>query len=136
MQYDLPSIADLCEAFGFAIAHRDATSLSITVSTDVRLLFCNDDADDCLIGFVGTPWHAHGDIVLASRQASIELSAVDVVAGLADGQVLICEGWSAGQLQDRWLVHRDVFDGQRLLEPDAELRLRRAVSNIDISSAC
>jgi hypothetical protein len=50
---------------------------------------------------------------------------MDVLIGLTDGTVLLCERWYQGVLKDRSLVHRDFVDEFRFLEVDEEVRIRR-----------
>ncbi len=46
-----------------------------------------------------------------------------LVTGLANGTVLVCELWSAGLLADRWLVHRDFVDEFRHMQNRDEIRI-------------
>ena len=58
--------------------------------------------------FKGTPWHTHADIAFEDGQGnSIELHYLDLVPGLKDGRILVCERLQDGETKDRWLIHRD-----------------------------
>jgi len=90
------------------------------------LLFVNAEReDDCLMEFEGTPWHCHDDLVFSDPHGYyIEMNYFDVLTGLAEGTVLVCELWTNGTLSDRWLVHRDYVDEFRHLQIGDEIRIR------------
>ncbi len=59
---------------------------------------------------------------------------LDVVSGLADKTVLICELWAHGKMTDRWLVHRDYIDEFRHLQDGDEIRIRPAAIAVSPSA--
>jgi hypothetical protein len=58
-----------------------------------------------------------------------ERNYLEVVAGLAKGEILICELWSRGQLADRWLMHRDYNDEFGHLASGEELKVIRPMTS-------
>ncbi len=129
MQYDLSLILDFCNELGLQCVRRSAGAIAIRIGDGSELIFQNDDKDDCLVGFEGTAWHTHGSpVIFASRTHSIEVDYLDIVSGLQDRTILICELWRNGALSDRWLVHRDFIDEFRHLEDGEEIRIRPATA--------
>jgi hypothetical protein len=133
MRYDIGFIEELCLELGFPTSRsprtkRLAERLDLRLGNDIVLCFENAELDqDCLIGFAGTPWHAHGDLEFADKHGnSVTVNYVDMLSGLADGQILICERWSRNNLSDRWLIHRDCNDETRYLNENDEMRVFRA----------
>ena len=85
--------------------------------------------DDSLVGFEGGEWHYHDDLMCSDRHGfHVELGYLDVLTGLADGTVLICEKLVHGELRERWLVHRDYVDEFRHMQDGEEIRVRRVPS--------
>ena len=129
MRYDLSLIFDLCNELGLSSTLANER-LEITFRPGVNLCFLNADrVEDCLVGFDGTPWHTHDDFMFVDGDGnSIELNYFDTVAGLTDGQILICERWQSGAVADRWLIHRDCNDFNhefKYMEGSEELRVWR-----------
>lgn len=134
MHYDLVLIAELCTDLGFA--HESVLEESVTVALELgtKLRFENfangqDASDGCVVGFEGTPSHSHGDLDFYARGQQVELNALEVLWGIADGTVLICERWTQGKLADRWLVHKDFVEEFQHLDPGEEIRVRRVLVN-------
>jgi len=126
MRYDLPLIQERCQEIGLP-SRLQGESLEIELKPGVMLRFLNASRDeDCLVGFDGTQWHTHGDLVFAGGQgAYVEMSILDVVAGLKDGSILVCERWNDGQLKDRCLVHRDYNDEFKFMSEGEEIKVWR-----------
>lgn len=126
MLLDLAMIADLCREVGLRSTRRSADEVAVQLESEVTLLFQNvPQDDDCLIGFEGTQWHTHDGLTCANQHGCyVELTYLDVVSGLANGTVLICELRTRGELTDRWLVHRDFVDEFRFLQDGEEIRIR------------
>lgn len=124
MLYDLQLIKELCDELGL-IAIPSDTRLEIQLGERAILFFENfEDEQDGIMAFEGTPWHTHGDIMFAdSCGLYIEWNCLDVVAGLKDGSVLVCELWRNGDLQDRWLIHREFNDEVQHLMAGDEIRI-------------
>ncbi|MCP4360632.1 MAG: hypothetical protein GY796_21705 [Chloroflexi bacterium] len=86
------------------------------------------DKDDCLLGFPDTEWHTHGDLLRVTRDHyGRSFDQMDVITGLANGKLLICEKWTNGLIEDRELVLSD-FDVSEEFEfsQQIEIRVRRA----------
>jgi hypothetical protein len=126
MQYDLEMIVDLCDELRFP--HRMPTSHEVLIELEasIELVFLNfPEEDDCLMGFSGTEWHTHGDVEFSDQHGNyIELTYLDVLTGLADGAVLLCELWRTDGLSDRWVTHKDFVDEFRFLQMGDEIRVR------------
>jgi hypothetical protein len=134
MHYDLVLIAELCTDLGFAHESVLGKSVTVALALGTKLRFENyaneqDASDDCVVGFEGTPSHSHGDLDFYARGQQLELNALEVLWGIADGTVLICERWTQGKLADRWLVHKDFVDEFQHLDPGEEIRIRRYLVN-------
>jgi len=130
MRYEADLIQELCRSLGFPTA-AVPDGVDVELDDGAVLEFVNADReDDSLVGFEGGQWHFHGDLVCSDGRSKVELGYLDLLTGLADGTVLICESWVGGELRDRSLVHRDLVDGFRFLEPGEEIRFRRARTRV------
>jgi len=126
MNYEIDLIDRLCEELDLKRAIRSAHEIAIEVDDGLHFLFKNlEDEDDCLLAFEGTPWHGHGGLMFTRGAEYIELDYLDVVAGFADGTILICELLQQGVCVDRWPVHRDCPDHFKYMQEDEEFRIRR-----------
>jgi hypothetical protein len=125
VRYDLKLIHDLCAEVGFCCHIRSEDRVEIELGKDAKLIFMNSVRDeDCLVCFEGTPWHAHDDIMFADNHGHyIEVDYLNLVTGLKDGLILICESWIEEKLADRWLIHRDYNDEFRFLRKSEEIRV-------------
>jgi len=130
MKYNFDLIEQLCRELSFPFKIQNDNLFKVAVGPAIFLCFRNAELDnDCLIEFEGTPWHTHDEFMFSDRHGYyVEMDYLDVLAGLKDGQVLICELHKIGRLKDRWLIHRDYNDEFRYLENDEEIRIWRAVS--------
>ena len=130
MRYDLDMIGDLCTELGLRIVGRSSQEVAVELEDGVVLIFVNADREeDSLIGFEGGEWHYHGDLMCSDRHgALIELGYLDLLTGLANGAVLVCEQWVGSELRERSLVHRDYLDEFRHMEEGEEYRIRRVSS--------
>ena len=127
MRYDLGMIRDLCGELGLRSAARSADEVAIELDEGVVLTFVNAEREeDSFVGFEGGEWHYHDDLQCSDRHGvHVELGYLDVLTGLADGSVLICEQWVHGELRERSLVHRDYVDEFRYMQEGEEIRIRR-----------
>jgi hypothetical protein len=128
MRYDLDLLSDFCREIGLAARLTDEQSLEVLMGDGAILCFQNDDREeDCLLGFLGTPWHTHWDLTFANAQGChIEVDSLDLLTGLKSGQVLICERHVAGQPLDRWLIHSEYNDEFQYLGETERITVRRA----------
>ena len=117
MRFDLAMVSELCGEVGLSCVRRSAAEAAVYLGEGITLLFQNaTNEDDNLIGFEGTQWHTHDGLTCSDRHGFyVELRYLDLVSGLADGTILVCELWVRGELSDRWLVHRDFVDECRHL---------------------
>jgi hypothetical protein len=147
MRIDLAMVSELCGEVGLSCVRRSADEVAVHLGEGITLLFLNvateytgeggtttTNEDDNFIGFEGTQWHSHDGLMCSDRHGFyVELSYLDVVSGLADGSVLVCEQWLHGELTDRWLVHRDFVDEFRYLQNGEEIRIRSVSRQRDAS---
>src|SRR5262245_3142527 len=117
MRYDIDLIHQLCREVGLSVRVA-AERVEVDLGQNAVLCFQNAEADeDCLIGFLGTPWHTHGDLMFTgARGHYIELDYLDLVVALKEGRVLVCERLVDGRVADRWLIHRDYNDEFKYVE--------------------
>jgi hypothetical protein len=132
MRYDLKLIHELCQELRFHSSFKTDAVLTIELSRDCVLVFQNAERDeDCLVAFEGTPWHTHDVFVFVDgRGYYTEMDYLDVVSGLKDGRILICERWLEGRLIDRWLIHRDFNEEFKYMDTNEEIRVRRPTIGI------
>jgi hypothetical protein len=133
MRYDLALIEEFCRELGLLAKRLPRSSeacegVEITLRSDIVLTFLDADKEvDCLMGFADTGWHVHEDLVFDDKDGNcVTMNYLDVLSGLADGQVLICETWRRGVVHARWLIHRDCNDEIRHLNENDEMRVFRA----------
>ena len=129
MRYDLDMIKDLCNELGLQSTARSSDEVAVELDEGVVLIFINAAREeDSLVGFEGGEWHYHDDLMCSGHGFHVVLGYLDVLTGLADGTVLICENWICGELRERSLVHRDFVDEFRYMQDGEEIRIRRAPS--------
>lgn len=63
---------------------------------------------------------------LVGSGESIEMDSIEVLQGVRDGLILVCEFVKTGEVLDRFLVHRDFVPELQVLGVGEELRIRRA----------
>jgi hypothetical protein len=127
MAYDLALLADQCSKLGWYATTPSAGRLAIALDSGTTLLFVNDVGDDGdnSVGFDGYGWHTHGGPIFSdSRGFYVELEYTDILPGLADKTLLICELWQRGKLSDRWLIHRDYVSDLNYMQDGDEVRIR------------
>lgn len=127
MPYDLDKLNRHCDALGFTATRESVDALKVTIWDGVTLAFLNlVEESDTLIGFEGTQWHTHGNMILMLDQANyVELSECELLTGIKDGDIVVVERFVDSQLEDRWVAHKlEPFDIE-YIEPGEELRIRR-----------
>ena len=115
------------------------------------LCFQNSDHEpDCLIGFLtlgpcgaandnrnaedyefgGVDWHTHFDHLTFTdaRGYYVKLDYLDLVVGLKEGRILICEREVEGRTADRSLIHSEYADF-RYHQEGERIVVRRAVTH-------
>ena len=91
MRYDLDLVDQLCREIGLLV-HMDIDRVEIDLGRGAVLCFENAEREqDCLIGFLGMPWHTHDNLMFADARSDIELDYLDLLTGLKEGRVLVCE---------------------------------------------
>jgi hypothetical protein len=127
MAYDFDLVRTLSGGFEAKLATNGADTLEIDFGQDVVLCFVNaSDDQDSLVGFKGTPWHSHGSIGFSDPNGNwIELDYGEVLIGLTDGSILVCERWTDGHIHDRWLIHSKYFDELNHMRAGDEIRVKR-----------
>jgi hypothetical protein len=130
MRYDFNMICELCNEIGLPARMHDEQCVEVDLGPSGLLCFQNaEDDEDCLIGFRETPWHTHDDLTFVNgRGHYIELNYLDLLTGLADGQVLVCERRQDGKLLDRWPIHRDYNDLFKYMDAGEQITVRRVTT--------
>jgi hypothetical protein len=128
MRYDLALVDQLCREIGLIV--RLATDRRIEVDLGRGTILCVQNAEreeDCLIGLLGMPWHVHDNLVfVGGRGYFIELDYLDLLTGLKEGRVLICEREVKGRAADIWLVHSEFNDELKYLAEGERIIVSRA----------
>jgi hypothetical protein len=130
LRYDLDLVVLACAEAGLP-SKQDGECVAIPLGQRAVLLIQNIEADDCMIGFEGTPWHIHDNPTFAGPEGYVEMEYFDLPRALSEGKVLVCERHQHGELVDRWLVHHEVNDEFKYLERGEELRIWRAKGNLE-----
>jgi len=127
MRYNLELIYRLCGEVGLSARMADQR-LEIDLGQGAILCFQNAEREeDCLIGFRDTPWHTHDDIMFADARGNcIELDHLNLLTGLAEGRVVVCEREVEGRTVDLWLIHSEYNDECTYLHKGERIIIRRA----------
>lgn len=128
MRFDLGLIYELCCETELAARAVDGKEVMIDLGEGAILTFENAKGcvDECLAGFRDTPSHVHGNFEFLDEGGNyIELDYLELVSGLSDGRILICERHMNGRLSDRWLIHRDHNDEFKHMELNESIVVRR-----------
>ncbi len=134
MAYRLDELARLAAELGFGCSRPDPNRVDVRLTPDIVLCFLNlvgeDDVegDHTLIGFEGTPWHAHGTLeFLEGTAAELTCDELEVLVGLTTGDLVVVSRYRESALEDRWLEHRRAALELEYLAPGEELRVLRLV---------
>ncbi len=127
MAYRLEQVLSLCTKLNLDAVAVDEHCVELTLGADGTLVIMNIPEDgDTLIGFKGTPWHAHDTLVFnTGDSAYVELDELQLVQEIHDGNLLIASRFVEGQLADRWLHHKREKVSVRYIEAGEEIRIRR-----------
>ena len=109
MLYDLDEIERTCLEYGLRFLRTNESELEVEIIPSVRILFANhrELEEDTYLGFVDTPWHSHGKLMLmTSEDTFLEYSPVDLIHALMKKEILIISEHLDGKVNDRWLHHR------------------------------
>ena len=132
VRYDLTLITQLCREIGFPARGEVGQTVEVNLGQDEILCFQNAEREeDCLIGFLGMPSHTHDDLMFAGGHGNhVELDYLNILTGLKDGRVLICEHEVKGRTVDRWLVHSEYNDEFKYLQEGERIIVRRAIISV------
>ncbi len=105
--------------------------VEIDLGEGAVLCFQNfDNESDRLIGFLGMPWHVHDNLIFVSAQGKyIEIDYLDMLIGLKEGKVLICEVCIDSRIVDRYLIHILYNDESQYLQEGERVVVRRVTAN-------
>jgi hypothetical protein len=94
------------------------------VSPDGKLTFLIQCyANDVVLGFAGTPWHIHGDILAELSGFSVEEAVGRFVDDLQQGRLVIAVATVSGMVRDIWI--KDTPEKPDRYKPEDEvIRLR------------
>lgn len=136
--YDLDLVHEQCREVGLKSEFENTDLLVIHLTDDIKLRFENNVTthqfgrpsieDDSLIDLGDdSDWHTRvQDFEFADpRGHYVSVHYLDLVAGIASGEILIAEMWNRNRLKERWPIHRDYNDEFDYLEKDDEVRVRR-----------
>ena len=128
MRLDIDMISEMARELGFPCTQRSGSELAVDLGGGAPLVYIRDGSEeDSRMGFEVGGWHFHEILQCSDRHGNcIELGPADILTGLAEGTVLICEEWERGVLRYQSLVHRDCVDEFQCLEAGQEVRIRRA----------
>ncbi len=130
MRYDLELISQLCHEIGLSARASADQRIEIDLGQGAILCFENAEREeDCLVGFLGVPWHTHDGLMFADAHSSVELNYLDLLIGLKEGKVLICEQEVDGRICDRWLFHSKYNDEFEHLQDGERIIVRRVTTH-------
>jgi hypothetical protein len=127
MEYRLNKIDELCSEFGLKTDKPDKNRIDVSIGEDCVLSFLNLVEDnDTLVGFDGTPWHSHGKVqFITGSNTYIECDELDIIIGLAGGELLIVSRYLKSILTDRWIMHKNELLDLKYIEAGEELKICR-----------
>lgn len=128
MRYDLALVNQLCQEIGLLVGLATDSRIEVDLGRGAILCFRNAEREeDCLLGFLGMPWHVHDNLMFADARGNcIELDYLDLLTGLKEGRVLICEREVKGRTADIWLVHGEYNDELKYLAEGERIIVSRA----------
>jgi len=128
MKYDLDVIEATCLKYRLKYVRISNFEMEVHVAPESILVFANtEDGSDTYLGFRDTPWHSHGMLMLMTGDTTyVEFDPSELLLNLISGQVVVVTQYMKGQLQDKWLAHRDERINFQYFEPEEELRIFRA----------
>jgi hypothetical protein len=131
MRYDLDLIDQLCREIGLTLRLHNDHRIEVDLGRNAILCFHNaQKEEDCAIGFLGMPWHFHDNLMFSNARGNyVELDYLDLLTGLKEGRVLVCEQEMNGRTVDVWLVHGEYNDLFKYLEEGERIIVRRARSS-------
>ena len=129
MRYDLDLVYEMCLEIGLSAHLTTDQRVEIDLGKGAILCVLNAEREeDCLIGFLGTPWHVHDNPMFADAHGYIEVDYLNLIVGLKEGEILICEQEVEGRMVDRWLIHSRYNDEFEYLDEGERNIIRRAMT--------
>jgi hypothetical protein len=137
VRYDLDVVEDLCRESGLAVHRASDQRVEIDLGEGAVLCFQNSDNErDCLIGFLGMPWHVHDNLGFYGAHGHyIEIDYLDLLVGLKEGKILICEVCIDSRIIDRYLIHSLYNDEFKYLQEGEKIIVRRIIAHFAKESA-
>jgi hypothetical protein len=128
MRYDFALVHQLCREIGLVVKLDTDHRMEIDLGDGAILCFQNAEREeDCLVGFLGMPWHVHDNLMFVDAHSNyIELDYLNLLTGLAEGRILVCEREVKGRTVDLWPVHSEYNDELKYLEQGERMIVRRA----------
>jgi hypothetical protein len=125
--YQLDELSKLASELGSEWSRVNENRVDVTLRPGMVLAFLNHPEEgDTLVGFEGTGWHAHGTVVFVTGEnTGVACNELDILIGLACGELLVVSRYTGDKLQDRWLAHRGDPDLTQHVWPGDELRIYR-----------
>jgi len=136
--YDLDLVHEQCKEVGLKSEFENSDLLVIHLTDDIKLRFENNITthqsngsvieDDSLVDLGDdSDWHTHvHDFEFVDpRGHYVSMHYLDLIVGIASGEILIAELWNKDRLKERWPIHRDYNNEFDYLEKDDEIRVRR-----------
>src|SRR5262245_40470051 len=125
--YRLDELATLASELGLISDRVNTDRLDVILFEGCRLAFCNlPEAPHTLVGFDGTPWHAHGVVsFMTGSPYYVDCDELDILIGLGSGDLVVVSQFIDGKLRDRWIEHKKEPFDLKHLEPNEELRVYR-----------
>jgi hypothetical protein len=129
MRYDLDLVYLAAMEAGLPASLSADQRVEIDFGDGAILCFQNAEREeDCFIGFLGTLWHAHDEIIFADPRGNfVELDYLALISALAGGEVLLCALQANGQIVDRWLIHGQYNNEFQHLQMGEQVLVRRAM---------
>ncbi len=108
LRYDIDRIEEHARELGFCVGRPSADEVTVTILGDAVLAFENlPEEPDTVMGFLGTPWHSHDNLVLTLDESRYEeFEATELLSALRSGEVVVVEGFLNSALEDRWVQHK------------------------------
>lgn len=110
--YDFELIEEFCAEVGYLTNYKNPETFVVSLGEDIELTFFNSEKEDnCLVQFNVSDWHEHEPFIFDNyRDHCLELDYLDVLKGLAEGQIFVCDRISNGEVVERSLIHKTHFN--------------------------
>ena len=126
IKYDFDLIKSFLEDYGIKVEiHEEVLTAHLTA--DICMNFYNESNPNDVRCDFGSEWHCHSDFYFFGEEYHIELSYLDFLEELVNGNILICSEYVDGKLEDIEPDHIEYFDKSdfKYLGNNKELRIKR-----------